>query len=176
MTLATQNPIELEGTYPLPEAQLDRFLLKVLINYPEQASERAMVKQVTSEHVGDTLDVSAVAQVVTREAVVELQQAIARLRVDDRVYDYAVRIVRGTRGYQGIAIGAGPRGGIALIRAARAAALLAERDFVTPDDVKRMAFPCLRHRITLAPEVQIEGYTADRILGALLEQIEAPRV
>ncbi len=175
MTLATQNPIELEGTYPLPEAQLDRFLLKILMQYPELETERTLVKQVTAGQVGDTLDVSAVTPIVTTEAVQQLQQATALLRVDDRVYDYAVRIVRGTRESAGIAVGAGPRGGIALIRAGRAAALLAGRDFVTPDDVKRMAAPCLRHRIALAPEVQLEGHAPDQILRDLLDQIEAPR-
>jgi MoxR-like ATPase len=175
MTLATQNPIELEGTYPLPEAQLDRFLLKVLIHYPEEAAEQELVKHVTSGQVGDTLDVSAVQTIIRPETVQQLQQIVARLRVDDRVYDYAVRIVRQTRQSPSLAIGSGPRGGIALVRAGRAVALLAGRDFVTPDDVKCMALPCLRHRLTLAPEAQIEGHDADHILATILQQVEAPR-
>jgi MoxR-like ATPase len=175
LVLATQNPLELEGTYPLPEAQLDRFLLKVLVTYPDAAAEHMLLKQVTANHVGDTLDVSAVQTILRPEAVTSLQQIAARLRVDDRIYDYVVRLVRRTRESAGIAIGAGPRGGIALVRAARAHALLSGRDFVTPDDVRRVAPCCLRHRIALAPEAQIEGHDADRVLGGVIDQVEVPR-
>ena len=104
-----------------------------------------------------------------------LQRVAASLTIDDAVLDYAVRIVRATRTWNGVAAGAGPRGGIALIRAARAAALIAGRDYVTPDDVKRMALPALRHRVTPAPELEIEGHTSDSLIAALLEKIEAPR-
>jgi MoxR-like ATPase len=175
MVLATQNPIEQEGTYPLPEAELDRFLLKILIDYPSQADETALVRQVTHQQVGDRLDVAAVGTVIKPSTVLALQRIAAGLRVDDQVLDYAVRIVRTTRTWHGVAAGAGPRGGISLVRAARAAALLAGRDFVTPDDVKRMALPALRHRLAPAPEVQIEGQDADALLTALLEKVEAPR-
>ena len=175
MTLATQNPIESEGTYPLPEAQLDRFLLKLLIDYPGEAQEGALVKAVTNGLIGDTLNVADVAGVVGPEGVRTLQDVASALRVDERVYDYAVAITRATREWPGIAIGAGPRGGIALIRAARAQALLAGRDFVTPDDVKQVARPCLRHRLSLAPELEIEGHSNDEILGAILERVDAPR-
>jgi len=175
MVLATQNPIEQEGTYPLPEAQLDRFLLKVRIDYPSHAEEASMVRQVTLNQVGDRLNVGAVATLVKPSTIAALQRVAASLAVDDRVIDYAVRIVRATRSWNGVAAGAGPRGGIALIRCARAAALLAGRDFVTPDDVKSMALPALRHRVTPAPELQIEGQDADGILAALLEKVEAPR-
>ena len=175
MTLGTQNPVELEGTYPLPEAQLDRFLVKVLIRYPEEDDESALVRRVTSGLIGDILDVSQVEQVVEPAAVLQIQQTVSTLTVDDAVYRYAVRIVRRTREWPGVAVGAGPRGGIALLRAARAFALLSGRDFVTPDDVKQMAPPCLRHRMILAPELEIEGRDSDSVLEALLEEVEAPR-
>jgi len=175
MTLATQNPIEQEGTYPLPEAQLDRFLLKVHIRYPEPADEVAIVQAVTSGRTGDKLDVSRVAQVVSPADVVALQQRLALTTVDERVIDYAVRIVRATRAWQGITVGAGPRGAIALIRVARAAALMDGRDFVVPDDIKRLARPALRHRILVAPELELEGLRADDVLGSVLDRVDAPR-
>ena len=175
MTLATQNPIEQEGTYPLPEAQLDRFLLKVLIDYPSEAEEKSLVAAVTSGQSAESLNVGQVATVVKAANIVAVQRLAARLRVDERVNDYAVRIVRKTREWPGIALGAGPRGGIALIRAGRARALLAGRDFVTPDDVKAVALPALRHRVGLSPELEIEGHRTDDILAALLEKVEAPR-
>ncbi|MCC7080575.1 MAG: MoxR family ATPase [Burkholderiales bacterium] len=176
MVLATQNPIEQEGTYPLPEAELDRFLLKIRMEYPTLVEESEMVRRVTRDQVGDRLNVSAVNTVIKPAAVVSLQRIVASLRLDEQVLDYAIRIVRATRNWHGVAAGAGPRGGIALVRSARAAALMAGRDYVTPDDVKQMALPALRHRITPTPELQIEGQDSDALLGALLEKIEAPRI
>ncbi len=175
MTLATQNPLEQEGTYPLPEAQLDRFLLKILIEYPSEAEEQALVAQVTGGRVGDSLDVSQVATIAKPENIISMQRIAASLRVDRQVNDYAVRIVRATRAWTGIAVGAGPRGGISLIRAARAAALLGGRDFVAPDDIKAVALPALRHRILLSPELELEGHDADQVLRALLDKVDAPR-
>jgi MoxR-like ATPase len=176
MVLATQNPVEQEGTYPLPEAQLDRFLLKVLIDYPNQPDEYHLVRQVTSGVVGDRLDVSTVQTVVKPSAVLSLQRVAAALQIDEKVGDYAVEIARQTRNWPGISLGAGPRGGIAIIRSARAAALLAGRDYVTPDDVKQVAIPALRHRIILAPELELEGQSADQVLTGILERTDAPRI
>jgi MoxR-like ATPase len=175
MVLATQNPIEQEGTYALPEAQLDRFLLKVRIGYPPAAEEAEMVRRVTAGQVGDKLNVDAVQTLIKPEVLLALQRITAAIAVDDQVLDYAIRIARATRTWNGVAMGAGPRAGIALVRVARAAALMAGRDFVTPDDIKRMAPPCLRHRVTPAPELEIEGQTSDSLIGALLQQVEAPR-
>ncbi|MDR2881549.1 MAG: AAA family ATPase [Azoarcus sp.] len=175
MVMATQNPIEQEGTYPLPEAQLDRFLLKVLIDYPTFDEERRMLETVTRNQVGDALNVAAVQTIVSAKAITAIQQITAQITVDARIIDYATRIVRTTRDWSGLSIGAGPRGSIALIRAARAAAVLAERDFVTPDDIKTVALPALRHRVTLTPDFEMEGRTADQLLSALLEHVEAPR-
>ena len=176
MTLATQNPIEQEGTYPLPEAQLDRFLLKIRIDYPSDAEEIRLVKQTTKSKVGEVLDVSTVNSLIKAENVITLQRIVAGLQIDDRVYDYVVNIVRSTRTWPGISLGAGPRGSIALIRAARAVALLAGRDFVTPDDVKYIVLATLRHCITLTPELEIEGHDADSVLKAVLNKVEAPRI
>lgn len=176
MTLATQNPVEQEGTYPLPEAQLDRFLLKIRIDYPSFEEEIRLVKQVTSTKVGEGLDVSAVNTIIKPEDILTLQRIVAGLQIDDRVYDYVVKIVRTTRTWPGVTLGAGPRGSIALTRAARATALLAGHDFVTPDDVKDIALATLRHRITLAPELEIEGHDIDRVLTAVLNKVEVPRI
>ena len=176
MALATQNPIAHEGTYPLPEAQLDRFLLKVLIDYPSEAEEVAVVGRITrGVAVGEGLDVSAVRQVLTPEQALGVQRACAAVHVDERVIAYAVRIARATRGWPGIQNGAGPRGAIALVRVARARALLGGRDHVIPDDVKDMALPVLRHRVLLSPELEIEGQGSDQVLAAVLGKVEAPR-
>ena len=176
MVLATQNPLENEGTYPLPEAQLDRFLIKVRIDYPTQAEEEQMLQLVTRDRVGDGLEVSQVATLVKPETIVVLQQLVARVRVDDAVAAYAVRLVRATRDWPGVAIGAGPRGCIALVRMARAMALIAGRDFVTPDDIKSAALPVLRHRIAISPDSELDGLSSDDLLLGLIEDIHAPRV
>ncbi|BDU73434.1 AAA family ATPase [Mesoterricola silvestris] len=175
MVLATQNPIEQEGTYPLPEAQLDRFLLKVLMGYPQAAEEVAMVRQVTAGTVGDALVVSAVRPILAGGDVLAMQALAASVRLDDAVLDYAVRIVRATRRWPGIALGAGPRGAIALVRATRAHALLDGRDFATPDDVKALALPALRHRLQRSPETEIEGLGPDDLIQAILAKEPAPR-
>ena len=176
MVLATQNPIEQEGTYALPEAQLDRFLMKVRIDYPDQEDEMRMVARITSNQIGEKLNVSQVNSIVQPDNILALQSVAAAVRVDDAVFDYAVRIVRATRTWNGVSAGAGPRGGIALVRAARSMALMQGRSFVTPDDIKSMALPSLRHRIALAPELEIEGQSTDQVLVRLLEEVEAPRV
>ena len=176
LVLATQNPIEHEGTYPLPQAQLDRFLLKVFIDYPKEEEEQAMVRQVTENAVGDLLDTSAVRTVLQPEEIVQLQAHTARMKVDDQIVAYAVRIVRAAREWNGVEVGAGPRGSIALLRAARAHALLEGNGFVTPDDVKAVAPAVLRHRLKLTTELEIEGYSPDDILNDILSNVDAPRI
>ncbi len=176
LVLATQNPIEQEGTYPLPQAQLDRFLLKIFIDYPSEGEERALVKLVTGNSVGDGLDVSALSQILNPGEIAKLQEYTARLRVDEQVIHYAVRIIRATREWNGIEIGAGPRGSISLLRAARAHALLQANTFVTPDDIKAMAPAVLRHRLKLTADLEIEGYQPDDVLRDILANVEAPRV
>jgi len=176
MVLATQNPIETEGTYPLPEAQLDRFLLKIEIGYPPLDEEAAIVVRTTTAQAGDQLPLAAVAARLDARHVLSLQRMAALVRVDDKVVDYAVRITRATREWAGISNGAGPRGAIALVRAARGAALLGGRDYATPDDVKQFALPVLRHRVLLAPDAQLEGRRVDDLIGALLDSVSAPRL
>ncbi len=175
MVLATQNPIEQEGTYPLPEAQLDRFLFKVLIDYPDDKEELKLVQHITDKKLGDKLDVSKVNTVVAPEAISKLQQHAASLEVDEQVVQYAINIVRATRKWPGISIGSGPRGGLALIRAARAYAVVDGRDFITPDDVKKITLAAMRHRIVLSPEMELEGVHVDRVLENILDKVEAPR-
>ena len=175
MVLATQNPIEQEGTYPLPEAQLDRFLLKIRIDFPTAQDEAALTRSVTNRNTGAELTVDKVSTLINAKHIESLQTASALVDVDDRVLDYAVSIVRATRDHHGFSTGAGPRGSIALIRAARGAALLDGRAFVTPDDIKRIALPALRHRVTTSPEAEIDGLTADALLTALLDSVPAPR-
>jgi MoxR-like ATPase len=175
MVLATQNPVETEGTYPLPEAQLDRFLFKVEIGYPPQAEEVAVVVRATEGLIGDELPLSDVRPCLDAAAVSGLQQLVAGQRVDAQVIDYAVRIVRATRDHAGLAIGSGSRGALALVRGARGAAVLDGRDYVTPDDVKRVALPALRHRVGLAPDAILEGRTTNELLTEMIETVPAPR-
>jgi len=175
LVVATQNPIEQEGTYPLPEAQLDRFLLKVFMRYPTQEDEVRMVEQISTGRTASDFDLSKVRVVATPADILAMQIGTSQIRVDAAVLDYAVRIARATREAHGIAAGAGPRGSLALVRAARAQAVLDGRDFVTPDDVRAIAKPALRHRLALAPEMQIEGRRVDDVLDALLLKVEAPR-
>jgi MoxR-like ATPase len=176
IVLATQNPLETEGTYPLPEAQLDRFLLKIDMGYPTLSEEIDIVARTTTDQSGETLPLSGVAAVLNERAVLALQALTARQRVDAAVIDYAVRIARATRDWPGIAMGAGSRGPIALVRAAKAVALLAGRSFVVPDDVKSIATSALRHRIALSADAHLDGRKVDELLQAILDATPAPRL
>lgn len=175
MVLATQNPIEQEGTYPLPEAELDRFMLKVRMDYPDALQELDMVREVTRSSKADMLEVQPLRTVLQAEDVVRMQQIASDLPLDEQVLDYAVRLARATRSWPGLAIGAGPRASIALVRGARARALLRGGEFVTPDDIKGCALAVLRHRVRIAPELDIDGLEVDQVLQQLLDQIAAPR-
>jgi MoxR-like ATPase len=176
MVLATQNPVETEGTYPLPEAQLDRFLFKIQIDYPSAAEEVAVIQRATADQAGDDLPLSNVSPCLDAAGVSILQALAARVRVDEQVASYAVRIVRATRDYAGVALGSGSRGALALVRGARAVALLDGRAFATPDDVKRIALPSLRHRIALSPDAVLEGRTSNDLLTEIIGTLSAPRV
>ena len=175
MVLATQNPIEQEGTYPLPEAQLDRFLFKIRIDYPSAEEEVRLTQYVLDGKTGADLDVAGVATVLQPETLINLQQSAAMVTTDDRVIAYAVAIVRATREAPLLAAGAGPRGSIALVRASRAKALADGRGFATPDDVKAVALPALRHRVAPSADADIEGLTADTLLLSILDRVPAPR-
>ena len=170
MVLATQNPIEQEGTYALPEAELDRFIVKINIDYPQADDEVLIATRYAVESFGGGQDDTQ--QLLDVEVA---QQHCAAIEVDGKVAEYAVELVRATRGTPLLRHGAGPRASIALLRCARALALLNGVDFVTPDDVKAMVLPVLRHRVILAPEVEIDGLGVDEVLGNLLDKVAAPR-
>lgn len=176
MVLATQNPIEQEGTYPLPEAELDRFMLKIRIDYPAHDDEVRLVSQVTTGQMEDRLNVESIEPVLDAEQVQRLQERTSNIAADTAVVDYAVRLARQTRQWQAFTYGAGPRASIALIRAARAQALMAHRDYVLPDDIKRVALPVLRHRIRLNAEMELEGVSPDQALEHMIAEVEAPRL
>ncbi len=175
MVMATQNPIEQEGTYPLPEAELDRFMLMLRMDYPQADEELELVRQVSRSARADMLDVSALRQLVQARDVQALQKIASELPLDEQVLDYAVRLVRSTRSWPGLALGAGPRASIALVRGGRARTLLRGGEFVTPDDIKDCARAVLRHRVRLSAELDIEGLSVDQVLHQLLDQVPAPR-
>ena len=170
MVLATQNPIEQEGTYALPEAELDRFIIKINIDYPSAADEVAIATRYALENFA--VDDGGDSQLIDVNAA---QSRCAAIVVDDKVAEYAVNLVRATRGTTLLRHGAGPRASIALLRCARALALINGVDYVTPDDVKQMILPVLRHRVILAPEVEIDGLGVDEVLRNLLDKVDAPR-
>ena len=175
MTFATQNPIEQEGTYPLPEAQLDRFLMKVTMDYPTFEQELQVVNHVTKGRTGGGFSLDEIVPVADPAAILEAQAEVAGLRVATPVARYAVELARATRDTPGLTIGAGPRGAIALVRTARAHAYLQGRGYVIPDDLQRIALPALRHRVMPAPELALEGRGADEILREVLDRVPAPR-
>jgi len=166
LVLATQNPIEYEGTFPLPEAQLDRFLLKLSLGYPSREDENQILLNLQREH-----PITHVAQVVEGRRLLDLQRQVWDVHVDDTVRDYIVSLIQATRTHADLALGASPRGSLALFKAAQALAALRGRDFVLPDDVKEMAAPALVHRLIVRPESALRGYTAERIMHGLLEAI-----
>ena len=170
MVLATQNPIEQEGTYALPEAELDRFIIKINIDYPQTQDEVLIATRYALQSFGG--EPGDTRQLLDVESA---QQQCAAIEVDDKVAAYAVNLVRATRGSTLLRHGAGPRASIALLRCAKALALINGVGFITPDDVKAMVLPVLRHRVILAPEVEIDGLGVDQVLGNLLEKVDAPR-
>jgi len=171
---ATQNPIEFEGTYPLPEAELDRFMAKVQIGYPAADVEQSILTRYVEGFEADRTDTYGVRPVIDANGLEQLRQAVDAVRVEPSITAYVTAIVRATREAASLTLGASPRAGVALFKAARAAALLDGRDYVIPDDVKRLAPAILRHRVTVAPELELEGVTADQALKAILDRTEAP--
>lgn len=175
MVLATQNPIEQEGTYPLPEAEVDRFMLKVFISYPTIENEILLVKNLSLADQSNKNYLASVAQVLTSDQLISLRKLTDHIICDEQVLDYAVRIVRATREWSGLIKGAGPRGSISLVKAAKARALICGESYITPDDIKAVALPVLRHRVLLSADREIEGISADQILLEILHEIKAPR-
>jgi MoxR-like ATPase len=175
MVVATQNPIEQQGTYPLPEAQLDRFLFKVLVDYPSRDEEREIVARHGHRPAMPRLKDFGLAAVVDRSELANARQAVAGLRLSEVLVDYIVDIVRATRNDEAIETGASTRAAAMLASASRAYAATQGRDFVIPDDVKILAAPLLRHRIVLSPAAEIDGLTHDAVIRGILDQTAAPR-
>jgi len=173
---ATQNPIEYEGTYPLPEAQKDRFMLKITMTTPERDDELALARRTLGREAPEaTLARGEVQSVITAEALAALREQLLAITVREELVAYAVDIVRASRQHESILVGAGPRATQALLLASRAAAALAGRDFVTPDDIKSLCAPVLAHRLILRPEFEIEGLSVQEVVGNLLQQVAVPR-
>jgi MoxR-like ATPase len=175
MVVATQNPVEQEGTYPLPEAQLDRFLFKVIVGYPSAEEERAMVRRHGHQVAMPAIEELGLVPLADLATIVAARQAVTQIRLADEMVDYIVAIVRATREKPTLLFGASPRSANMLATAARAHAVLAGRDYVIPDDVKVLALPALRHRLVLSPGAEIEGVTVEQVLGQIVEQVAAPR-
>lgn len=173
---ATQNPIEYEGTYPLPEAQKDRFMLKITMDHPEREDELTLAKRMLGKDSPEsTLAGGAVKQILTPEILMKLRSSLEGILVKDELVAYIVDIVRRTRKYQSVMVGAGPRATQSLLLASRTFAAIKGRDFVTPDDIKSMAVPVLEHRLILRPEYEIEGLTVREVIENILKDIAVPR-
>ncbi len=175
LVCATQNPVEYEGTYPLPEAQLDRFMLQINISYPSEEQEIQILTNTLNGFTSQNLDTAKIEPVVNTEDLVKFKAEVAATIADEQVRQYIVKIIRATRSNKYLLLGASPRACITLLNASRALAAVRGRDFVTPDDVKTLSGPVLRHRLMVRPESEIEGYTSDRILAEVLKNIEVPR-
>ena len=175
MVVATQNPIEQQGTYPLPEAQLDRFLFKLVLHHAARDEEREIVRRHGHRSAMPRLSDFGLEAIADAAALSRTREAVARIRLSDALVDYIVDVVRATRQHSSLEVGASTRAANMLAAAVRAFAALQGRDFVIPDDVKALALPVLRHRVSLSPSAEIEGLATDRILGEILEQVTAPR-
>jgi MoxR-like ATPase len=171
---ATQNPIEFEGTYPLPEAELDRFMMKVLFGYPPALVEQGILTRYVQGFEADRPATYGVSQVTDAAGLEALRAAVEQVRVEPKITAYITAIVRATREAASLTLGASPRAAVSLLKAARAAARLDARDYVVPDDVKSLAPAVLRHRVNVAPELELEGVTADAALKAILDKTEVP--
>lgn len=175
MVIATQNPIEQQGTYPLPEAQLDRFLFKQVIGYPGRDEERAIVARHGHSTTMPDLTALGIVPVADLAMIDRVRGAVEAVRLEDALIDYVVDLVRATRQHPALHVGASPRAATMLARASRVLAVLGGRDFVIPDDVKHLAGPTLQHRLVLSPAAEIEGTTVDGVVGQIIDQTPAPR-
>jgi MoxR-like ATPase len=173
--LATQNPVDFEGTYPLPEAQLDRFLMKISVDYPGEEAEAEILDRYAGGFDAAREESFPVRAIMTEDGLAGLRRQVAETHVEPAVRRYITRIVRATREQPAFSLGASPRAGVALFLASRAGAVLEGRDFVTPDDVKSLALPVLRHRVMLTPEAEVEGRGSDAWLATVLDSVEVPR-
>ncbi|MDO8585698.1 MAG: MoxR family ATPase [Armatimonadota bacterium] len=175
IVLATQNPVEYEGTYPLPEAQLDRFLLKIVMDYPSEEEERRILDNYNRGFRALRLEEAGIARIAGAEDLNQCRKVVAAVRVDEAIVRYIAEITRRTRKDRSLILGASPRASVALLLTSKALAAINGRDYVIPDDVKSLAAPVLRHRLILRPEAEIEGATPDKVIGRLLNAVEVPR-
>ena len=175
MVFATQNPIEFEGTYPLPEAQLDRFLLKVLVGYPSPEAEQKVLRRYHEGFDANELSTTDLKPVANTEDILRCRALIGQVRVEDAMFHYISSLVIATRDHRLLVLGASPRASIALLQVGKALAAIRGRDFLIPDDIKTIAPAVLRHRLLLRPEAEIEGISADRVIESILDGLEVPR-
>jgi MoxR-like ATPase len=173
--IATQNPLEFEGTYPLPEAQLDRFLFKLLVDYPEAGAEKQMLLNAQAGLQTKRLDLETLKPIATVEQIIAAREEVRSVRVAEPLVDYLLALVQRTRQHPDLILGASPRSAVAWLQASKAHAWLSARDYATPDDVKAVAQPLLRHRLILRPETQLDGLVVESVIMSLLGQVAVPR-
>ncbi len=173
--IATQNPLEFEGTYPLPEAQLDRFLFKLVVDYPDQSSEKQMLLNRQAGFQAKRLDIANLKPIATVEQILQARAAVKAIKVSEPIIDYLLALVKASRKAADLSLGASPRATGAWLETSKAAAWLAGREYVTPDDVKAVALPLLRHRLILKPEAMMDGLQMDSAIAKLLSQVPVPR-
>lgn len=173
--IATQNSLEFEGTYPLPEAQLDRFLFKLIVDYPEAKAEKQMLLNSQAGLQTKRLDLERLKPVMTVANILAGRQAVQKVQITDGLVDYLLALVQRSRQHPDLSLGASPRAAVAWLQASKANAWLTHREFVTPDDIKTVAAPVLRHRLILRPEAQLDGLQVDAVIGSLLNQVPVPR-
>jgi MoxR-like ATPase len=173
--IATQNPLEFEGTYPLPEAQLDRFLFKLLVDYPDQAAEKQMLLNRQAGFAAKRIDISKLKPIATVADILQARREVHNIQVSDAIIDYLLALAQKSRSHPDLALGVSPRATGAWLQTSQATAWLAGRDFVTPDDVKTVAAPLLRHRLLLKPEATLDGLKIDALITSILNQVPVPR-
>ena len=173
IVLATQNPVEHEGTYKLPEAQLDRFLFKIEVDYPSLEEEVKLLEEVSNMRI--TNDLSDVKAVVSKEELIDFKKLVWQIRVESHLLEYIAKLVENTRENPDLYLGASPRASIGILNASKALAALRGRDFITPDDIREVTIPVLNHRVVLSPEREMEGAKTKQIIKEIIDQIEVPR-
>lgn len=173
--IATQNSLEFEGTYPLPEAQLDRFLFKILVDYPAKDAEKQMLVNAHQGFKAKKTDLDEFKAIATVEDILTLRKQVQTIRVEENIIDYLLNLIERTRQHPDLILGASPRSAVAWLNATKASACILGRDYVTPDDVKEVAAPLLRHRLLLKPEAQLDSVQIDEVIASILEQIPVPR-
>ncbi|MCL2925073.1 MAG: MoxR family ATPase [Trichodesmium sp. MAG_R04] len=173
--VATQNSLEFEGTYPLPEAQLDRFLFKIIIDYPQTTAEKQMLLNAQQGFAAQNVDLNQLQPVATVEQIIIARKEVEAVNIQEKILDYLLALVQQTRKHPDLALGASPRAAVAWLQISKAQAWLNNRNYVTPDDIKIVALPLLRHRLILKPESQLDGIIIDSVINSILKQVPVPR-